>query len=161
MRVFVPATVPVLARWHAAGTIDAAAGFAVTPALREWYATGDDEELEYAALSDAARASLRLLAADADAPARRVVVAADVDTAVPDATLGRAGVRLDGPLRLDAVVAAHADDESAAAVVRTAATALDLADAGDADAEFAVDEADGFELLWYATQEIPDLLADP
>ena len=32
--------------------------YAVTPALREWYAEGDAEELEYAALQEAARASL-------------------------------------------------------------------------------------------------------
>jgi len=43
----------------------------VTPTLREWYAEGDAEELEYAALMAAARASLRLLAHASDAPPRR------------------------------------------------------------------------------------------
>ena len=52
--------------------------FAVTPALREAYASGDDEELEYVAMPPAARQSLRLLAGDQDAPRRRVVLAADV-----------------------------------------------------------------------------------
>ena len=36
-------------------------GFGVTPAFREWYAQSDTEEMEYAALLAAARASLRLL----------------------------------------------------------------------------------------------------
>ena len=53
-------------------------GFAVTPALREAYASGDAEELEYAAMTEAARASLRLLAADPAAPPRRVVLAAEM-----------------------------------------------------------------------------------
>ena len=53
-------------------------GFAVTPALREAYVSGDAEELEYAALTEAARASLRLIAADPVAPPRRVVLAAEI-----------------------------------------------------------------------------------
>ena len=44
-------------------------GFAVTPALREWYSSGDEEELEYVAMTHAARASLRLLHGDSGAPA--------------------------------------------------------------------------------------------
>jgi hypothetical protein len=161
MRVFVPATVPLLARWHAAGAVDAGTGYAVTPALREWYATGDTEELEYAALTEAARASLRLLAADSAAPARRIVIAADAPRAVPDAGLGRAGVRVPAPLDLAAVAAVHADEDAAEPVVRAAAAAVGAAGAGDADAGFAVDAAEGFELLWFATQEIPDLLPEP
>ena len=38
--------------------------------------------------------------------------------------------------------------------VRAAAEALDAADAGDEDARFAVDGAEGHELAWYATQEL-------
>ena len=57
-------------------------GFAVTPQLRQFYAVSDAdadiEELEYAALLAAARASLRLLDVDPTAARRRVVVAADV-----------------------------------------------------------------------------------
>ena len=53
-------------------------GFAVTPSLREAYASGDEEELEYAAMTEAARASLRMLAADPAAPPRRVVLAAEI-----------------------------------------------------------------------------------
>lgn len=158
MRVFVPATLPLLGRWRAARFIDAPTGFAVTPALREWYASGDIEELEYTALTHAAMASIRLLAADGAAPARRVVVAADAQGAVPEAANGRSAVRLASPLGFETVAAVHVDDREAEPVVRTAAAAVAAADAGDADAEFAMDEAAALELSWYASQEIPDLL---
>ncbi|WP_408996322.1 DUF6912 family protein, partial [Streptomyces scabiei] len=39
-----------------------------------------------------------------------------------------------------------------------AADALGAADQGDDDAQFIVDGADDHELLWYATQEIPNLV---
>jgi hypothetical protein len=159
MRVFVPATLPLLARWHATRLIDAPLGFAVTPALREWYATGDAEELEYAALTHAARASIRLLAADPHAPPRRIVVAADAEQAVPDDGVGPAAVRLPAPLPLQRVAAVHADDATAESVVRTAVAAVGAADAGDLDAESSLDDAEAVELSWYATQEIPDLVA--
>ncbi|MEV1204656.1 DUF6912 family protein, partial [Microbispora rosea] len=66
MRVYLPSTIPALARVVAAGELGPAplTGFAVTPALIEWYASGDTEELEYVALTEAARGSLRMLAAD-------------------------------------------------------------------------------------------------
>lgn len=161
MRIFVPATLPLLEQWHSSRLIDAPTGFAVTPALREWYASGDDEELEYAALTEAARASIRLLAAADGLPLRRIVVAADVDSAVPDVQLGRAGVRLTAPLPLERVAAVHADDAAAEPTIRAAVAAVGAADAGDPDAEFALDEAEALELAWYATQEISDLLGGP
>ena len=66
MRVYLPATLPALAGVLRAAEIGPAPvlAYAVTPALREWYASADLEELEYAALMHAARASLRLLRAD-------------------------------------------------------------------------------------------------
>ncbi len=93
MRVYLPATLPVLAGVLRAAEIGPAPvqAYTVTPALREWYASADMEELEYAALMYAARASLRLLRADPDAPRRRVVLAADV----PDEQAGR-GSGFDG-----------------------------------------------------------------
>ena len=159
MRAYVPATVPLLARWRSAEAIDAELVFAVTPGLREWYATDDTEELEYAALTEAARASLLLLAADPAAPRRRVVLAVDAPGAEPGPDLGRAGVRVAGPLALEAVAAVHADDGAAEPAVRAAAAAIDGAAAGDSDAEQTVAEADEHELLWYGNQEISDLLA--
>ncbi len=162
MRVYLPATVPVLRRLsQEGGLVDADVAYAVTPALRESFAEGDLEELEYAATADAARASLALLAAEPDAPPRRVVVAADVPdaTATPDSALGLAAVRLTAPVALDRVASIHIDEADAESVVQAAVSALPAAEAGDDDAQFTVDEAEGFELLWYATQELPDLLA--
>ena len=88
MRVYLPATTTVLRTLVDEGRLPAPQTvFAVTPQLREFYAVSDadadTEELEYAALLAAARASLRLLDLDPMAVRRRAVLAADVpDTAV-------------------------------------------------------------------------------
>lgn len=159
MRVFIPTTLPALRLALSEQEVGPAplTGFAVTPALREWYASGDLEELEYAAMTEAARASLRLIAGDADAPRRRVVLAAELPDAVVD--MGpeledRGAVRLLAPVPLKKVASGHVDDEAALGDVRAAVTALGAADAGDDDARFLVDGAEGHELLWYATQEL-------
>jgi hypothetical protein len=153
---------PALAAALQAGQIGPAplAGFAVTPALREWYACGEIEELEYAAMAEAARASLRLLAADASAPPRRVTLAADV----PDGQVSSCGgldepaaVRISAVVPLARVASAHVDDPGVAADVRAAVAAIPAADRGDDDAKFTVDSAEGHELLWYAVQELPYL----
>ncbi|WP_169982849.1 DUF6912 family protein [Microbispora sp. H10836] len=167
MRVYLPSTIPALARVVAAGELGPAplTGFAVTPALIEWYVSGDTEELEYVALTEAARASLRMLAADrkdgVEVAARRIVIAAEV----PDETVKagaeleeRARVRVLEPVPLRLVAAVHVDDPDAVPDVEAAIAALPSADAGDDDARFVVDGAEDHELLWYATQEIPDLL---
>ena len=59
------------------------------------------------------------------------------------------------PVKL--LASAHVDEPEAAADVRAAVEALPAADAGDEDAKFAVDGAEGHELAWYATQELPYL----
>jgi hypothetical protein len=46
------------------------------------------------------------------------------------------------------------DAPEADADVRSAVQALPAADAGDEDARFTVDGAEGHELGWYATQEL-------
>jgi hypothetical protein len=162
MRVYLAATMPALAAALRAGEIGPAplAGFAVTPALREWYASGDLDELEYAAMAVAARASLRLLAADDSAPRRRVTLAADV----PDDQVSSCGsvdepaaVKISSAVPLTRVASAHVDEPAAAADVRAAAAAIPAADRGDDDAKFTVDGAEGHELLWYAVQELPYL----
>ncbi|WP_445524271.1 DUF6912 family protein [Streptomyces cyslabdanicus] len=167
MRVYVPLTLSGLAEAHKAGELGAGAltAYAVTPALREWYLSDDIEELEYAALNRAALASLRLLALDPGAPRRRVVVAVDVPdsaaTADPDRGLDPAAlgeVRVAGPVRLAKAAAVHVDAGDAEADVTAAAEALGAADAGDDDAQFVVDGAEDHELLWYATQEITNLV---
>ena len=169
MRVYVPSTLPLLdAACHAAEIGPAPmTAYAVTPALREWYSQGDDEELEYAAMAQAARASVGLLAADPGAPRKRVVIACEV-TAVPPAGgsvhLGDARLELNVVIPWTAVAAVHLDADSAADVVGKAALLWDVAHGDTAnpeheDAVFALDSCEGEDLLWYATQEIPDLLA--
>ncbi len=162
MRVYLPTTLTALACLLHTGAIGPAPvrGFAVTPALREWYATGDLEELEYIAMAHAARASLRLLAEDPQAPRRRVVLAADV----PDEQIKHDGgfdeptvVEVRVPVAVSQVVAGHVDDLVAVAGIAEAVAALSAADRGDDDAQFVVDGAEGHELLWYASQELADL----
>ena len=162
MRVYLPFTLPALARLLAEAQTAAAPvrGFAVTPALREWYSSGDEEELEYVAMTHAARASLRLLRGDPGAPGRRVVLAAEVPEEYVAGVAGfdePALVEIGVPVRLVDVVSGHIDDPGAAADVRAAIAALPAADGGDEDARFTVDGAEGHELLWYATQELSHL----
>lgn len=137
-----------------------ALAYAVTPALREWYREGDQEELEYVALTHAAGASLQMLAASGGATPRRMVLAADVpDHAVALASeIDTAAVRLSVPVLVENLAALHVDDPAAAPAVTAALAALGAAAAGDDDAQFTVDELDDHELQWYAVQEMGGLL---
>jgi hypothetical protein len=133
--------------------------FAVTPALRESYAEGDDDELAEVAIAEAAMASIRLLAteSDDDLPLRRAVVVADADAeSRPD--LDTAVVRLKGRVGLDQVVAVYVDNADAEPAVAAAIEVIDSADLGDEDAELTVGDAQDHALAWYATQELPFLL---
>jgi hypothetical protein len=162
MRVYLPATSTVLRQLLDARELaPEQTAFAVTPALREWYVDDDLEELEYAALREAARASLRLLDADAEAARRRVVIAVDTPDAAVEIRddLDRGVVRLGTAVPLAAIASVHADDADATAAVAAAAQAITAADLGDESAQERVDDAEGFELSWYASQEIEDLLA--
>lgn len=166
MRVYIPATLAMLQQLVADGLLHPRSGtaFAVTPTLRESYSYGDDDELAEVALREAALASLRLLAADGDSgdqdnglPLRRSVLVADADAAArPD--LDDAVVRLGGPVKLEAIVAAYVDNAEAESAVKAAVAVIDDADLGDVDAEFVVADAQDFDLAWYATQELPFLL---
>lgn len=177
MRVYLPATLGRLRQLIDVGHLPAPTpGFAVTPALREWYAEGDLEDLEYVALCAAARSSLRLLAAEG-APWRRVVLAAEVadaDVAWAPAQ-GRAAVVVTVQVRRAQVAAAHVDDPSEAEVIAAAARALPVTDRTDGDAGSdaglhsgsdawsgavsAVEAADDVELQWWATQELEQVVA--
>jgi hypothetical protein len=135
--------------------------FAVTPALREWYLDDDAESLEYAAMQEAARGSLRLIDADPTAARRRVVVALDVPDRQVEIRddLDRGVVYVSAPVRLTAVASAHLDDEDAEETIAAAAEAIIAADLGDPRSQEKVDDAEGYELSWYANQEIGPLLA--
>ncbi len=164
MRVYIPATLAMLRVLVESGELLPVSGtaFALTPMFRESYAAGDAEELEYAAMNEAARASLRLLAAELDGdPAalpRRVVVAADVERARLRPDLDDAAVTVTGAVPASAVAAVHVDVAEAENAVRAAVAVVDAADLGDPDAEFALGDAEDHAMAWYATQEIPFLL---
>jgi hypothetical protein len=175
VRVYVPATLAMLQTLVADRSVRPVNGtaFAVTPALRESYAQGDDDELNEAALREAALASVRLLAGAADEgpapdvagqaaagalPVRRAVLVAEVDDVAVRPDLDDAVVRLSGPLAYDQVVAAYVDNQAAETAVLAAIDAVDAADLGDEDAELTVGDAQDHDLAWYATQELPFLL---
>ncbi len=167
VRVYIPATLAMLQQLVADGLIHARSGtaFAVTPALREAYAEGDDDELAEVALREAALASLRLLAIGAEAssegdalPPRRAALVVDVAEATPRPDLDDAVVRLAGPVPLTDVVAVYVDNAAAEADVLAAVERVDEADLGDEDAELAVGDAQDHDLAWYAPQELPFLL---
>lgn len=138
--------------------------FAVTPALRESYSEGDEDELSEVALREAALASLRLLSIDTDGggtpalPPRRAVLVADAAGATARPDLDDAVVRLAGPVALDDVIAAYVDNAAAESAVLAAVEVIDEADLGDEDAELTVGDAQDHDLAWYAPQELPFLL---
>jgi len=161
VRVYLPATTSVLRNLVDDGVLPGPhTVFAVTPQLREFYelSDADTEELEYAALLVAARASLRLIDVDPTAARRRVVIAADVpDDAVSpidDDDTDRGAARVEGDIRVRDVASAHIDGADAEDDVRAAVNVVLEADLGSEDAQFVVDQAEGHELAWYATQEI-------
>jgi hypothetical protein len=193
MRVYLPATLAVAADLLASGSLPGPlAAYAVTDDLRAWVdaadqsAPSDDEELELVALSEAARGSLRLIAADLAAgaradlaagtvhQARRVVLAADV----PDASVrvddrsddaGPGQVTVTGAVSLAWVRAAHVDAAELEPEVRVAAAHVLVADAAEADesaaaagsaaAEAVVAALGEHELLWFAPEELALVVA--
>lgn len=162
VRVYLPATLVTLAGLRRDGQLapPAVAGHAVTPTLREWYAEGDDEELEYVAFTRAAQSALRLLRADPGAPRRRVVVSVDLPAgaiAREDRELGSSQVRLAAAVPLAAVAAIHVDAAEAEPAVTAAAQVVAEAVAGDPDAQFTVDSVEDHELQWYDVSELDRL----
>ena len=91
---------------------------------------------------------------------RRVVVVADVPDGLVQIRddLDRGVVRVSAPVPMRQVASAHVDDSAAEAAVAAAAAVAIEADLGDATAQDALDDAEGFELNWYASQEIAPLL---
>ncbi|MGN6472210.1 MAG: DUF6912 family protein [Mycobacteriales bacterium] len=160
MRVYLPATVPLLRSWLAAdAAVAVGPAFAVTPSLREWYREGDAEELEHAASLLAAAASLDLIAVDAEAPPRRVVLAVDVpDTEAIADHDERGALRLRGPVPSARWGSALVDDLEAEPAVSAAVSLIRDPAASADDVDFAIGEAEAAELGWYAVQELRFLL---
>ncbi len=165
MRVYLPATFAMLADLNETGVVHARSGwgFALTPALSEFYTSGDEEEIAYAAFLDASAASLRLLGIGDEEtfPYRRVVLSVDLpDTSVtlmPD--MGESVVRLDpAQVAVDDVAAIHIDIEESEEATRAAIEAIDAADLGDEDAELAVGDALDNFMAFYDRTELPFLI---
>jgi len=163
MRVYLPSTFAGLHELRAKSEIGPAPlhGHAVTPALRESYAVGDTEELEHVAQLAASSDSISLLREDLSVPRRRVVIAVEV----PDDAVLRAEGGDESSVTVVAAVpiaAGHAilvDDPDAADVVERAAEAWPAAQTGDDDALFELDEASAHDLMWFARQELDQLLS--
>jgi len=162
--VYVALTGVELAELATRGVLDRGSAFAVTPALRVAYAdpgVRDEEELEYVAMTVAARVSLTRLDAGDPQDRRRVVVAADAEVNSP----GDAGelahpaqVELVAPVPLASIASVHLDTDDVRDLVEAAVRALPEAAEGDESAVAVVDALDGEDLAWYATQELDDLL---
>jgi hypothetical protein len=161
-RVYMPATMSQLAALRERGELSVPVEVhTVTPTLREWYAEGDDEELEYVAFTRAAQGALRLLRHDPKAPRRRVVVSADVPAGAlrrADQELGSSLVGMSHAVPLNAVAAIHVDGVAAEFDVAAAAEVVEEAAAGDPDAQFTVDGAEDHELEWYDPSELDRLV---
>ena len=106
--------------------------------------TDDEEELEYAAMSMAADASLRMLAADPEAPARRVVIAAELPERIVHPV---AEAETPGQVRIDGVRRSNA---SPPRISTTRPRPRHQAG-----------RTEEHELLWYATQELTLSPEDP
>jgi hypothetical protein len=162
IRVYLPATMPALMSLRVLGELPAQAeAHAVTPTLREWYAEGDEEELEYVAFTRAAQGALRLLRHDPTAPRRRVVISADIPSGVllgADKDLGSSTVDVLSAITLASVAAIHVDGTDAEPDVAAAAEVVEEAAAGDPDAQFTVDGAEDHELEWYDPSELDHLV---
>lgn len=165
VRVFLPATFSMLAELEETGQLTARSGwgFALTPALREFYTEGDEEEIEYSAFLEASMASLRLLAIGDEEkfPHRRVVISVDVDESVvtPKPDMGEPVVALDpATITKDNLQAIHVDIEESEATTAKAIDAIDDADLGDEDAELAVGDALDNFMAFYDPTELPILV---
>lgn len=164
MRVYLPATFEMLVGLKETGSLSARSGwgFAVTPALTEFYTAGDEEEIAYAAFQDAAEASLRLLAiGDETFPYRRVVVSADVpdETVTLQPEMGESVIKLDpAQVSVDDVAAIHVDIEESEAATKAAIEAVDASDLGDEDAELIVGDALDNFMAFYDPSELPFLV---
>lgn len=120
---------------------------AVTAALVDGYPDGDEEELEYVAMLDAAEDSLARLTVDD--PPRRLVLVAEAHSVDE---LEGTKVRVTSEIPWKKVASLHRDTADAEGDVTEAL-------AGPVDARGpARDRLEDRDLAWYAPQEIPGLL---
>lgn len=165
VRVYLPATFAMLSELKETGQLAARSGwgFTVTPASREFYTEGDEEEIAYSAFLEASMASLRLLAIgdEESFPHRRVVISVDVDDSVvtPHPDMGDPVVKLDPAVITEShVQAIHVDVEESEEATAKAIEVIDSADLGDEDAELAVGDALDNFMAFYDPSELPFLV---
>ena len=171
MRIYIPATLAMLQRFVADGSLLPVSGtaFAVTPKLREAYAEGDDDELGEVALREAALASLRLLAGATDGrdgcrptatrcrrDGRYWLPMSAMPPCDPISTMRWCGSPRRWPRKTWSPRSSTTRRRKHA--VQAAVEVIDAADLGDEDAELTVGDAQDHDLAWYATQELPFLL---
>ncbi|AKE40716.1 Uncharacterised protein [Corynebacterium kutscheri] len=160
MRIYIPATFDMLHELNERQVISARSGyaFAVTPALRDYYVEGDEDEIAYSAFEDAVLASIRLLAiGDEHFPYRRVVLSADVPddqvTFAPE--LGESVVILEpAQVNFSDVASIHVDVADSEEATKSAIALIDQADLGEEGAELTVGDALDNYLAWYDPSEL-------
>ena len=164
-RVYLPATFAMLSELKETGQLAARSGwgFTVTPALREFYTEGDEEEIAYSAVLEASMASLRLLAIgdEENFPHRRVVISVDVDESVltPQPDMGDPVVKLNpAVITEENLQAIHVDVGESEEATAKAIEVIDNADLGDEDAELAVGDALDNFMAFYDPSELPFLV---
>jgi hypothetical protein len=154
MRVYVPASLDLLCSVRDSAVVDGPFdAVAVTAGLREWYATSDADDLEYAAMARASDLALEAAVAD-----RRVVVVVDADEVDVDVTDEPAGSVQLTRIERARIASFHVDDAAAIPAVRLARTALAKAIPGSMPWE--VEHLVDHDLAWFARQELDTVIAD-
>jgi len=133
---------------------------AVTDDYRDSTPDIDEEEREYGALIAAAAESVHLIARSGDM-ARRIVVSADVDSHLVRPRGGRlTSVEISSEVALRQCSSVHVDELGAQAAVSAIVALIKASGSATASVPATDDDSDPlaeFDLLWFATQEIPDV----